>query len=208
VYKPALIISLLLSSLPVLAQDAEDYFHGGAQSYIWGDKEKASTQIFQGLEKYPTNALLNGMAAILMKQEEKQQQQQKNQQQQQNQKDQKQNEQKGDSQSQSNQSQDKSNKDKQDQKKNDQKKDEQSQAQQAKEEKEKQEKEQQAQQAQAPQGQPNEKEQEENEKQYAAGEMTPQQAQQLLDAQKGDEKLIPPQSKRKPQDSSRPIRDW
>jgi hypothetical protein len=38
--------------------------------------------------------------------------------------------------------------------------------------------------------------------------MTPQQAQQLLDAQKGDEQMLPPQPTGKPADRSRPIKDW
>jgi Ca-activated chloride channel family protein len=43
---------------------------------------------------------------------------------------------------------------------------------------------------------------------HAAGQMTPQQAQQLLDAQKGDEQMLPPQPTGKPADRSRPIKDW
>jgi Ca-activated chloride channel family protein len=47
-----------------------------------------------------------------------------------------------------------------------------------------------------------------NEQQYAAGQMTPEQARQLLDAQKGDEKMLSPKSEGKPRDRSKPIRDW
>ena len=42
----------------------------------------------------------------------------------------------------------------------------------------------------------------------ALAQMTPEQAQQLLDAQKGDEKMLPPQPTGKPVDRSRPIKDW
>jgi len=42
----------------------------------------------------------------------------------------------------------------------------------------------------------------------AAGQMTTEQAQRLLDAQKGDEKMLPVQPKGKPADRNRPVRDW
>jgi len=38
--------------------------------------------------------------------------------------------------------------------------------------------------------------------------MTPQQAQQLLDAQKGDEQMLPVQPTGKPVDHNRFIKDW
>jgi Ca-activated chloride channel family protein len=43
---------------------------------------------------------------------------------------------------------------------------------------------------------------------YAAGQMTPQQARQLLDAQKGEEMLLPVKPNGKPVDPRKPIRDW
>ena len=42
----------------------------------------------------------------------------------------------------------------------------------------------------------------------AAGQMTPEQAQQLLDAQKGQELLLPIKPTGKPVDRSRPFKDW
>jgi hypothetical protein len=42
----------------------------------------------------------------------------------------------------------------------------------------------------------------------AAGEMTPQEAQRLLDSQKDDELMLPVSRKDKPTGSQRPIRDW
>jgi len=42
----------------------------------------------------------------------------------------------------------------------------------------------------------------------AAGQMTPQQARQLLDAQKGEEMVLPPNPKAKPSDLRRPFKDW
>jgi len=42
----------------------------------------------------------------------------------------------------------------------------------------------------------------------AAGEMTAEQAQQLLDEQKGEEKMLPVKPEGKPTDHTRPIKDW
>jgi Ca-activated chloride channel homolog len=41
-----------------------------------------------------------------------------------------------------------------------------------------------------------------------SGQMTPEQARQLLDSQKSDEKMLTPRSQAKPQDRTRPIKDW
>jgi hypothetical protein len=38
--------------------------------------------------------------------------------------------------------------------------------------------------------------------------MTPEQAQQLLDTQKGDEQMLPSKPNAKPVDPSRPVKDW
>ena len=43
---------------------------------------------------------------------------------------------------------------------------------------------------------------------YAAGQMTPEQAQQLLDSDKGEEMMLPTRPDNKPMDRSRPLRDW
>ncbi len=43
---------------------------------------------------------------------------------------------------------------------------------------------------------------------YAAGQMTPEQAQQLLDAQKNEEMVLPAKPTGPPADRSRPIKDW
>lgn len=58
-------------------------------------------------------------------------------------------------------------------------------------------------------GEPKDKEQQQQEQEqaYAPGQMTPQQAKQLLDAQKGDEKMLPVRPV-KPVDPSRRLRDW
>ena len=43
---------------------------------------------------------------------------------------------------------------------------------------------------------------------YGANEMTPQQAEQLLDAQKGNEKMLSQRQEGKPPENNRPIKDW
>ena len=84
--------------------------------------------------------------------------------------------------------------------------------QQAQQQRDQQQQQQQQQQSQASQGQPKENEQKQGEDQQPAsavpGQMTPQEAQQLLDAQKGDEKLLTPKSTGKPMDRNRPFKDW
>src|SRR6266478_1223345 len=151
VYRIALSISLLAFPLGLGAQTADDYFHGGAQSYIQAEKEKARQEVFTGLQKFPTDPKLNGMAGLLKKQEEEKQKQQQQQ--------------------------------------------------------EQQEKEQQ--QAKQSSGKPDDKSDEKDrEKTYAVGQMTPEQAQQLLDTQKNEEKLLPIKPTGKPVDRSRPLRDW
>ena len=44
--------------------------------------------------------------------------------------------------------------------------------------------------------------------QAAAGQMTPEQAQQLLDSQKGEEKMLSPKQEGKPYEPQRPLHDW
>jgi len=204
---------LIVAPLALSAQTADDYFHGGAQSYIHAEKEKAKQEVLTGLQKFPTDPKLNGMAVLLKKQEEEQKQQQQQQQQQQDQQKQQKEDQKQNSQSQpdkSDQKQD-SSEQKQQQAKNDQDKkqqeEKQAQEKKAQEQKEQQEKEQQ--QANQNSSKPDDKsEGKDGEKTYAIGQMTPEQAQQLLDTQKNEEKLIPIKPTLKPADRTRPIRDW
>jgi len=42
----------------------------------------------------------------------------------------------------------------------------------------------------------------------APGQMTPEEAKHLLDAQKGDEQVLKLQPKDKPQDAKRLVKDW
>src|SRR6266404_3529279 len=212
VYRIALSISLMAIPLGLRAQTADDYFHGGAQSYIQAEKEKAKQEVFTGLQKFPADPKLNGMAGLLKKQEEEKQKQQRQQQQQDQQKDQSKDEQKQNSQSQTNNSEQKqdSSEQKQQPKSDEEKK--QQEAKQSQEKKDQDQKEQQEknqQQAKQSSGKSDDKSDEKDgDKAYAVGQMTPEQAQQLLDTQKNEEKLLPVKPTGKPVDRSRPLRDW
>jgi Ca-activated chloride channel family protein len=139
------------------------------------------------------------------KNQDQQQQQQNQQQQDQQKKDQQQQQQA--QQNQSEQKKDSSQQEKQAQQKK-QEEDKQQQQQAAKKSQEQKDQPQQAQQSpEQPKDKGDEKEQEAAAAQ-AAGQMTPQQAQQLLDTQKGEEQMLPVQPTGKPVDRSRPIKDW
>jgi hypothetical protein len=187
---------------PALPQRAQDYFHRGAQYYIWNQKQKATNEIFSGLQLFPTDPQLNGLAQLLKKeeQEQKQQQQQQQQDQQDQQSKQDQNQQQ---QQQAEQKQDQKQDASQQNQPNQQNNQDQQQQQAAK-----QEQDQQKQQGSQEASQSKEESGETNQQQYAAGEMTPEQARQLLDAQKGDEKMLSPKPEGKPNDRRKPLRDW
>ena len=143
-------------------------------------------------------------------QNQDQQQQQQDQQNQNSQKDQNQQQQK----SQEAQSEQKQDSSQQNQQAQQQKQEEQQQAQ-TKEQEQKQKEQQRAQQEKEQQttqsaGQPKDKPEEGNENGTAAvpGQMTPEQARQLLDAQKGDEQLLQLKPDKKPPERNRPFKDW
>ena len=188
-YKILLSVSLGIAPLCFGAQTAEDYFHGGAQSYVWEKDREAKTNILTGLRLYPSDPLLNGMAGLLKKEEKQQQQNQQQDQQKQESPQQQQAEQQ---------------KQQEQQQQAEQKKQEQQQAQQAEQKKQEQ---QQAQQASAEKEKSDEKGQEGSAAQ-AVAQMTPEQAKQLLDAEKDEEKLLQPKSTGKPSDNTRPFKDW
>ena len=160
-----------------------------------------------------------------LKQQQQQQQNQQNKndqnqdkdQQQQNQ-DKKQDQQNKDDKSQSQQNQSQQQQQNSDKNQQDQKQDQQKQDQ---AQKDKQDKNQQQQQAEKSQQQKDKDQQQsgqaseqqkgdkdQNQQAYALGQMTPQQAQQLLDAQKGQEMMLPIKPEAKPQDRSKPLKDW
>ena len=171
---------------------ADDFFHGGAMAYLSNNIPSALKEVTNGLAIYPNDEKLKKLEELLKQQQQQQQnQQQQNQQQQQN------------NQSKDDQKKDQSSK-QQDQKKNDQQKQEQ-QKKDAQEKKDQKQAEQQQAKKSDEQKKPDEKDQGEA---VAAGEMTPQEAKQLLDSQKNDELMMPASRKDKPPQQDRVIKDW
>ena len=171
---------LLLSGQKVCAQlaPADDFFNSGAQLYISNNIPAALARTEAGLKLYPNDVKLKKLEELL-KQQQKQQQQ--NQQQQ--------------NQSQQQQSQ---NKQQSQQKQNSQNR--QNQQQQQK---------QSAQQQQAESQ--NKSEQNKNQEQQAAAKgqaMTPEQAKQLLDEQKSNERILQFKPPQQPENPNQPIKDW
>lgn len=186
---------LLLAWQKVCAQlaPAEDFFDRGAQYYISNNIPAALEQTEMGLKTYPDDEKLKKLEQLLKQQQ--QQQNQQNQQQQQDKKDQQQNKnQKQDQQQQNQQNQQQKNSDQQ---KRDQQK--QNQSNPKKNEEQKQE---------SGDGQKGEKQEQQPGQPVKAGEMTPEDAKRLLDAQKGSEQLLQMQPQEKPRDPNRPVRDW
>ena len=172
---------LLLAGQKISAQlaPADSFFNGGAQLYISNNIPAALERVESGRKLYPDDEKLKKLEELLKQQQQNQQQQQKQDQNQQQ-------DQKKDSQQQK--------PDEQKQKQSDQKKDEEQKPQEQKKDsgdKPKDEKPEQQ------QGQP-----------VKPGEMTPEEAKRLLDAQKGNEQLLQLKPQEKPRDNRRPVKDW
>jgi Ca-activated chloride channel family protein len=162
------------------------------------------------------------MLEELKKQQQQQQKNQQNKNDQQNQQDQQQQNQQQDQQSKQDQNQQQQQQQNQSQQKQDNGQQQQQRQQQAQQkdqqEKQKEQQQQQAQaekkkqeeqKAQASQGEKTDKGDEKNQEQaYAAGQMTPEQAERLMDAQKGEEQMLQLKPENKPQDNGRPFKDW
>ena len=181
---------LLLSLQSACAQSADDFFHGGAQFYLSNNIASAKEEVDTGLKFYPGDTKLKKLDELLKQQS--QQQSQKNQQSQQNSE---QNQKQQQQQFGQNQSQQQS---------------------------------QQNQPAQNQSGQQNDKQQEQQQQEKSAGkqsdekrdgqigqsqalkaqEMSPEEAQRLLDAQKGDEQFLQLKPKNPPESPNKPIKDW
>lgn len=181
--KLRLLISISLFALALNragAQSADDFFHGGARSYLSNNIPGAREQVDRGLKLFPDDIKLKKLDELLKQQQQQQQnQQQQNQQQQQQQ----------------NQSQQNKSQSKQDQEK------------QSEEQKQKDQQQQQQQNQQSEQQKQGDEEHQ-KEQQVAAGQMTPDQAKQLMDQQKDDELLLPNSRKEKPRNQNHAIRDW
>jgi len=174
------LFSLLLAATAALAQSADDYFAGGAQAYISNNIPRAREAVDQGLKVYPNDVKLKKLDELLKQQQKQQQQQGQGGQSQQNQ-----------NQSQQNQKQNQRQQQQKDQESNQKKPENGSRKNQEQDSSNQGKKE------QPPQNQP----------QSSAGQMTPQQAKQLLDSQKNDEMMLP--AARKPKNEPHtPLKDW
>lgn len=175
---------------------AEEFFNGGAQLYISNNIPAALERVEMGLKTYPDDEKLKKLEELL---KQKQQQQQQDQQQQNDQQkksdDQKQQDQKNQQPKKEQDQKDKSDQQKPDEKKDsDQKKDEEKKpAEQKKDSGDKPKDEKSDQQP----GQP-----------VKPGELTPEEAKRLLDAQKGNEQLLQLKPEQKPRDNRKPLKDW
>ena len=174
------------------AQTADDFFHGGAQSYLSNNIPNALAVVTNGLQRFPDDAKLKKLYELL---NQKQQQQ--------NQQDQKQDQQKDQKQDQQKQDQQQDDKKDQQSKNEQQKKDEAKKQQDAQKKKDQDKKDQQ----QAKSGDKS-KEKPGEQQPVQAHAMTPQEAKQLLDAQKDDEQVLLFQPKADPQKQSKQLKDW
>lgn len=182
---PLLAIVCVVAALPAVAGEApEDYFHQGATNFVFEKKQEAKKVVETGLKRFPDDVPLQKLLELLKEKE--------NQQQQQDDKDQKQDDKKDQQQKQQDQ---KDQQQKNEQQQNEQKKDEQNQKQDQKDsqgkqgadEKDKQDAE--KRQSQKPQDQGEKGDQDQAGK-MTPMQMTPQQAAQLLDAHKGEERVL------------------
>ena len=181
---------LLLTLAAAFAETADDIFHGGVVNYLSNNIPKALEVVTNGRALYPDDIKLKKLEELLKQQNQQQQQQQQQKDEQQKQ-DEKKDQQKQDQQS------------KQDQKEEQKKKDEEKKQAEMKEQEQKQD------QQQAKQSDDKSKEQpEDKQQQMAAHAMTPQEAKQLLDAQKGDEKVLQFVPQGEPKHLGRILKDW
>ncbi|PWU13033.1 MAG: hypothetical protein C5B50_20135 [Verrucomicrobia bacterium] len=189
----ALAISLTLAAMPLAAQitnrsvlGTDEYFRFAATNFVFAENEAASNWVHQGLLKFRNDKRLQALAGLVPTNQPPPQPQnqpkpdQQNQQDQQKQQQQNKSGQKGDDKEQ--QQNQESQKDKQDQ--------------------------QQASQASGQQKKDSEEKEQKDAAAYAAGQMTQEQAEQLLDAQKEEEQVLPVKPEGKPMDRARKIKDW
>ena len=177
------LLSLLLvfAAQKIFAQAAEDFFNGGAQFYISNNIPAALERTESGLKLYPDDEKLKKLEKLLKQQQQQQQNQQ--------------------NQNQQNQSQQQQNQQSQKNSQDQQKQDSQNQSGEKKDEQQKQ----QEQQKSAGEKKDN---QNAEDQPVAAGQMTPEEAKRLLDAQKGDEQVLQLKPQGKPQDNRKPVKDW
>lgn len=191
---------LLLTLLGARAQTADDFFHGGAMSYLSNNIPGALQVVTNGLQRFPEDAKLKKLYELLNQQQQQQQQNQDQKQPDQNKQDEKKQDQKQDQQKQNDQ--------KNQQAKNDQqKKDEEQKQKESPNKKDQPQKE-----PQPPKSGDKSKDKPEEKTgeppPVAAHQMTPQEAKQLLDAQKDDEQVLIFRPPDEPKNRSKQFKDW
>ena len=199
---------LLLSWQTACAQlaPADDFFNSGAQFYISNNIAQAKESVASGLKFYPGDTKLKKLDELLKQQSQQQSQQNQQSQSQQNseQNQKQQQQQSGQNQSQQKQQQQQN---QQAQNQSSQQNDKQQQNQSGRENNQQQSE---PQPAQSSSGQQNKKSDGQNGQTPASAtqEMSPEQAQRLLDAQKGDEQFLQLKPKNPPESPNKPIKDW
>jgi outer membrane biosynthesis protein TonB len=173
----------------------DDFFHGGAQFYLSNNVPAALERVTNGLAIYPNDARLKKLEELLKQQ---------NQQQQQNQ-DQKQNQQQNE---QSKEDQQKKQDQQQTQNQNQSEKEKQEEQQKKEAQEKKDDKKPEPQQAKKSDDEQKDQNPEDQGQAQVAGQMTPEEAKKLLDAQKNDEMLMPVAKNERVADQKKPIKDW
>ena len=195
----------LASTASAAQQDAEFFFHQGARQFLaTNELAQARQTVTNGLSLYPEDPKLKKLWELLNQKQDQQQQQQD----QQDQKDQQDKQDQKDQQSKDQQSKDQQKKDqeKKDQEKKSEEQKKQEQA--AKDEKEKQEQEKKKAQQGEKKDQGENAQENEGSPQQAAFKMTPQQAMQLLESLKAEEKAMPFRPILKTNRQDRIFKDW
>jgi hypothetical protein len=191
-------VSLLLAWQAARAQSADDFFNSGAHSYISNNIPQALNSVETGLKRYPEDVKLKKLYELLQQQSRQQSQ---NNQSQQNQNQQSQQNQSQPKQSQNNrQNQQSTQPNSQSQNQNQQNPSGQQNA--------RPQKQQQPRASGGKQGGDQQEHQNEQGQPLAAGQMTPEAAKRLLDAQKGDEQFFQLKPQTPPPNDQRPIKDW
>jgi hypothetical protein len=191
-------VSLLLTWQAARAQSADDFFNRGAHSYISNNIPQALASVQAGLKQHPDDVKLKKLYELLKQQNQQQSQNNPSQQNQQNQ-----SQPPPQSNSQPNQqpqNQQPSRQNSQQQKQNE--------PNQSARKKEGPPEQQQQQKSDEPQGGEKPENQNGQGQPVAAGQMTPEEARRLLDAQKGDEQFLQLKPQGKPQNNQRPLKDW
>ena len=188
-------VSLLLAWQAARAQSADDFFNGGAHFYISNSIPQALESVEDGLKQYPDDVKLKKLYELLKQQQQQSQSSQS--QQNQNQQNQSQQQKSNSQQNQQQQNQQQPNRIRSTQKQNEQKQSDQKNAEQQQQQKSGEQQGGEKQEKQNEQGQP-----------AAAGQMTPEEAKRLLDAQKGSEQVLQWKPQGKPENPNRPIKDW